>query len=59
MHQDGTGTHLERQGALHRAGWHLTEAFPSRWHGDVRRAALEIAVLAEGRRGAGLVRRVR
>ncbi|MET8152691.1 AAA domain-containing protein [Actinoplanes sp. NPDC049668] len=48
VHPDGPDTHLERQGALHRAGWHLIDAFPSRWHGDVRRAALEIAVLAQG-----------
>ncbi|MEU7906224.1 hypothetical protein [Actinoplanes sp. NPDC049118] len=53
VHPDGPDTHLERQGALHRAGWHLIDAFPSRWDGDVRRAALEIAVLADGRRGAG------
>ncbi|GAA2675057.1 DEAD/DEAH box helicase [Actinoplanes palleronii] len=43
VHPDGPAAHLERQGALHRAGWRLVDAFPSRWHGDVRRAALEIA----------------
>lgn len=35
--------HLARQSALHRAGWPLIDAFPSRWSGDPRRAALEIA----------------
>ncbi|GIE85340.1 AAA domain-containing protein [Actinoplanes regularis] len=45
VHPDGPDAHLERQGALHRAGWQLIDAFPSRWHGDVRRAALEIAAL--------------
>ncbi|MFI1990781.1 DEAD/DEAH box helicase [Actinoplanes sp. NPDC020271] len=46
VHPDGPEAHLERQGALHRAGWRLVDAFPSRWHGDVRRAALELAALA-------------
>ncbi|WP_436521014.1 DEAD/DEAH box helicase [Actinoplanes sp. HUAS TT8] len=46
VHPDGPAAHLERQGALHRAGWRLVDAFPSRWHGDVRRAALEIAAPA-------------
>jgi hypothetical protein len=45
VHPDGTAAHLSRQSALHRAGWHLVDAFPSRWHGDPRRAALEIAAL--------------
>ncbi|BAL87461.1 hypothetical protein AMIS_22410 [Actinoplanes missouriensis 431] len=35
--------HLARQAALHRAGWQLIDAFPSRWGGDPKRAALEIA----------------
>ncbi|GIM97768.1 DEAD/DEAH box helicase [Paractinoplanes toevensis] len=42
-HPDGTDAHLERQRALHRAGWRLLDAFPSRWNGDPRRAALELA----------------
>jgi hypothetical protein len=42
-HPDGTEAHLERQRALHRAGWRLLDAFASRWAGDPRRAALEIA----------------
>ncbi|GAA2881659.1 hypothetical protein GCM10010443_51040 [Actinoplanes cyaneus] len=46
VHPGGPAAHLERQGALHRAGWRLADAFPSRWHGDVRRAALELATLA-------------
>ncbi|BCJ45955.1 hypothetical protein GCM10010168_49030 [Actinoplanes ianthinogenes] len=49
VHPDGPAAHLERQGALHRAGWHLLDAFPSRWQGDPRRAALEIAEVAAGR----------
>ncbi|GAA4601061.1 hypothetical protein GCM10023107_55320 [Actinoplanes octamycinicus] len=49
VHPDGPAAHLERQGALHRAGWQLIEAFPSRWQGDPRRAALEIAEVAAGR----------
>jgi hypothetical protein len=43
VHPDGPAVHLERQGALHRAGWRLIDAFPTRWDGDPRRAALEIA----------------
>ncbi len=49
VHPDGPAAHLERQGALHRAGWRLVDAFPSRWHGDVRRAALEIETLTAER----------
>ncbi|WP_229074736.1 AAA domain-containing protein [Actinoplanes sp. DH11] len=43
IHPDGPAAHLSRQTALHRAGWHLIDAFPSRWNHDPRRAALEIA----------------
>ncbi|BCY07161.1 DEAD/DEAH box helicase [Actinoplanes sp. L3-i22] len=50
VHPDGPAAHLERQSALHRAGWRLVDAFPSRWHGDVRRAALELAALEAYRR---------
>jgi len=42
-HPDGAEAHLERQRALHRAGWRLIDAFASRWADDPRRAALEIA----------------
>ncbi|GIF19797.1 superfamily I DNA/RNA helicase [Actinoplanes tereljensis] len=42
-HPDGTDAHLARQQALHRSGWRLLDAFPSRWNGDPRRAALELA----------------
>ncbi|GAA2618946.1 hypothetical protein GCM10010436_23240 [Paractinoplanes durhamensis] len=42
-HPDGPDAHLARQRALHRAGWRLIDAFPSRWNGDPRRAALELA----------------
>ncbi|MEV4281204.1 AAA domain-containing protein [Actinoplanes xinjiangensis] len=47
VHPDGPDAHLDRQSALHRAGWQLVDAFPSRWDGDPRRAALEIAALAD------------
>jgi len=43
VHPDGPAAHVARQRALHRAGWRLVDGFPSRWHGDPRRAALEIA----------------
>ncbi|MEU4622734.1 AAA domain-containing protein [Actinoplanes sp. NPDC023801] len=43
VHPDGPAAHLARQAALHRAGWRLIDAFPTRWNGDPRRAALEIA----------------
>nr|WP_231956892.1 MULTISPECIES: ATP-binding protein [unclassified Actinoplanes] len=43
VHPDGPEVHAERQAVLHRAGWRLVDAFPSRWQGDVRRAALELA----------------
>jgi hypothetical protein len=42
-HPDGVEAHVERQRALHRAGWRLIDAFASRWAGDPRRAALEVA----------------
>jgi hypothetical protein len=42
-HPDGPKAHLARQRALHQAGWQLVDAFPSRWNGDPRRAALELA----------------
>jgi hypothetical protein len=32
-HPDGVESHLERQRDLLRAGWHLVDAFPSRWDG--------------------------
>jgi hypothetical protein len=43
VHPDGAAAHLARHRFLHRAGWTVTEAFPSRWQGDPRRAALEIS----------------
>ncbi|MDI6099956.1 AAA domain-containing protein [Actinoplanes sp. NEAU-A12] len=48
VHPDGPQAHLARQSALHRAGWRLVDAFPRRWGGDPRRAALEIAARAGG-----------
>ncbi|MEV6344844.1 ATP-binding protein [Actinoplanes sp. NPDC051851] len=47
VHPDGVPAHLARQSALHRAGWRLLDAFPTRWHGDPRRAALEIAAATQ------------
>ena len=44
VHPDGPGVHIARRRGLRRAGWHVVEAFPSRWSGDPVRAALEIAV---------------
>ncbi|XVU26009.1 AAA domain-containing protein [Actinoplanes sp. CA-054009] len=44
-HPGGVTAHLDRQRALHRAGWRLTDAFASRWSGDPRRAAMEVAAL--------------
>jgi hypothetical protein len=46
VHPGGPAAHLARQQFLHRAGWHLIDAFPTRWSGDPRRAALEIAAAA-------------
>lgn len=43
VHPGGVAAHLARQRALHRAGWRLVDAFASRWAGDPRRAALELA----------------
>ena len=45
VHPDGPAAHVARQRALHRSGWQLADGFPSRWQGDPRRAALEIASL--------------
>ncbi|MEU4693528.1 AAA domain-containing protein [Actinoplanes sp. NPDC023714] len=45
VHPGGPDAHVARQIALHRAGWRLIDAFPTRWNGDPRRAALEIAAI--------------
>ncbi|GID33341.1 DEAD/DEAH box helicase [Paractinoplanes brasiliensis] len=42
-HPDGPDAHLARRRALTLAGWQLRDVFASRWHGDPRRAALELA----------------
>ncbi|MCO8273522.1 AAA domain-containing protein [Actinoplanes sp. TRM 88003] len=42
-HPDGTEAHLARQCALARKGWRLRDGFASRWAGDPRRAALDLA----------------
>jgi hypothetical protein len=49
-HPDGPDAHVERQRALHRAGWRLLDAFESHWAGDPRRAALETAALLSASR---------
>jgi hypothetical protein len=43
VHPDGPHAHIERQRTLLRAGWHLHDAFPTRWNGDATRAALDLA----------------
>lgn len=43
VHPDGANAHLARHRALLRAGWRVVDAFPSRWDGDVARAAVELA----------------
>ncbi len=43
VHEDGTAAHVRRQRALHRAGWRLLDAFPSRWPDDPVRAALALS----------------
>ena len=42
-HPDGPEAHLARQRALARKGWRLRDGFATRWSGDPRRAALELA----------------
>lgn len=42
VHPEGVPSHLERHRELARAGWELLDAYPSRWEGDVVRAALEV-----------------
>jgi hypothetical protein len=42
VHPDGPAAHVERQRTLLRAGWSLRDAFPSRWHDDEMRAALDL-----------------
>ncbi len=42
-HPDGPEAHLARQRALTQKGWRLRDGFASRWSGDPRRAALELA----------------
>ena len=52
VHPDGPDAHLERRRVLHRAGWRLVDAFASRWSGDPRRAALELAATCGAAAGA-------
>lgn len=42
VHPDGPAAHLERYVALHRAGWHQTEAFAVSTEGDAVAAALAL-----------------
>jgi hypothetical protein len=42
VHEDGPRAHLERHRALRRAGWKLTEAFPSTYNDDPSRAAIDL-----------------
>ncbi|WP_284044943.1 DEAD/DEAH box helicase [Paractinoplanes maris] len=42
-HPGGPEAHLARRHALTRKGWRLRDGFASRWSGDPRRAALELA----------------
>ena len=43
VHPDGADAHIARHEELTRAGWRLTDAFPSRWSGDPVKAALDLA----------------
>ncbi|MFI5838297.1 AAA domain-containing protein [Catenuloplanes sp. NPDC051500] len=43
VHPLGPEAHIERQRTLLRAGWHLHDAFPTRWNADATRAALDLA----------------
>ncbi|WP_033340343.1 DEAD/DEAH box helicase [Catenuloplanes japonicus] len=43
VHPDGPAAHIERQRTLLRAGWHLRDAFPTRWDADAARAALDLS----------------
>jgi hypothetical protein len=45
VHPDGPDAHIDRHLALHRSGWTLLEAYPSRW--SDRRAELVINLLDE------------
>ncbi|WP_305024638.1 AAA domain-containing protein [Actinoplanes sp. ATCC 53533] len=56
VHPDGPRAHLARQRALHRLGWRLVDAFPSRWRDDPRRAALEVAALVRDTVDTGAAR---
>jgi len=42
VHPDGVAAHLERQRDLMRAGWTLLDAFPNRWGGVPKTAALAL-----------------
>ncbi len=43
VHPDGPAAHIERQRTLLRAGWHLLDAFASRWSANERLAAPTLA----------------
>ena len=56
VHPDGPDAHIERHLTLRRAGWHLTDAFQSRWLLRPEEAAAHLAAeLARSRGGVGAV----
>jgi hypothetical protein len=42
VHPDGIDAHVERHRSLRRTGWRVFDGYPSRWDGDVTRAAFDI-----------------
>jgi hypothetical protein len=42
-HPNGSWDHIERRRALHRAGWRVLDAYPTRWDRDPVRAAIDLA----------------
>ncbi len=42
VHEDGPQAHVARHRALRRAGWRITEAFPSAYDDDPSRAAIDL-----------------
>jgi hypothetical protein len=44
VHPQGPDKHIERHRELARAGWHLIDAYPSRWGANAPRAAVDLTV---------------